>query len=153
MVRPLGNERVKCCECNLRLARYASRMCQRCHFRTLAEGTQTPRRNLKKQEWHKKARRYNRLVAKGMTQQEVAQLWGQSQGSLRGEVYKWRKGGIAVAPTGRDVARGSRKPVKLKPRSVNPHGGGKWGRTGCKCDPCVMRRRQTRQEYYRRTGN
>lgn len=138
-----------CKVCQVRLARYRTGACEACHFRTLAEGTQEQYGLTVEPTawatWREQAEEYNKLAREGFTQKDIAALWGMSAAKLAVLKYRMKKeAGIKVVSMARSKASTKTATAKVKPR--NTHGGGKWGVSGCKCEPCVTRRKASRKE-------
>lgn len=140
-----------CKVCNIRLTRYKTGACESCHFRTLAEGTQEkyglatePQAWAK---WREQAKEYNELARKGLFQKDIAALWGMDISRLRVLVYRMKaEAGIKVVSMARSKKDSYVGPATAKVRPRNTHGGGKWGVSGCECDPCVTVRKARRKE-------
>jgi hypothetical protein len=93
---------------------------------------------------------YNKLIKAGKTPIQIAKLWGYSTEGLASLMtYARRKGFKALLADKALRQFQEPKPIKIKRVTSNDHGGGRTGVAGCKCEPCVLRRRETRNESQR----
>lgn len=141
-----------CHVCNKRKARYKDGCCDPCHFLILAEGTQDQYGIATESEtmtaYREYAKRYNKLARQGMRQPEIAEAMGYTLAKIRNLVYRMRASGVKVAKLDKGFGSADGK-IEVIAKSVAPrndHGGGKWGVTGCKCDPCKAVVAVARQE-------
>jgi hypothetical protein len=142
-----------CIVCKQRKQRYVNKTCEPCNALVDAEGTHdlfgVSKKTVTQQRWEQQVKEYNHLIRTLHTQKQIADMWGLSLSSLRNLVYRWKsRGGLKVVPglgNGKRVPGAKpKKPTAEVNHVVNEHGGGKWGKKGCTCDPCTVVRRHAR---------
>ena len=94
------------------------------------------------EQWQRKAAAYNKLVAEGLMQRDIAALWHVDAKALSKDVHKWKLAGIAIIPSGRSYSEADKVPTTKVKTYQQPHGSGRWGIAGCLCDLCRERRAQ-----------
>ena len=152
----MGSKPYLCIVCERLKARWADKCCNRCHYLVQAEGTHAqygiPTETETQTRYRVKAKEYNRLIAKGCTQHEIAVMWGMDVVALRGLLSRAKRSGgqkVVSLARGKVDADGRRIVTSETVQKGNDHGGGKWGVTGCKCDPCEQKRGQSRRAQER----
>lgn len=143
-----------CVLCKIRKQRMANGLCDPCNALVKAEDSYKqlgiPKEPAWKTKLREKANRYNRLALKGMNQDQIAEIMGIRKTILRQMVYraKTKLNMEMVNLVNRRAALGAppAKTREIRERN-NEHGGGRWGKTNCKCGPCAAVRRETKNEY------
>jgi hypothetical protein len=156
--KPGSPQQPTCACCKQRKAYNSRKLCRSCLTITEAEGTRELYGEIqgtvamaRMKLWAKK---YNKLILEGLTQAEVAVKMGMKKGALRSKVVRYRAAGLKLAYS---LTRGAKrkplfdvplppKPPKTPGMPRNGHGTGKWGIKGCKCEPCILRNRQRRNQ-------
>lgn len=139
-----------CVKCQVRRRRKASGCCEPCEALRLAEGTGNDvalasQNELAAQRRKELVKRYNALARKGLSAAEIAAAMGWKTGTLSGYMHKAKSAyGLDVVNLRQAQSRLGRKPVIVREKR-NTHGGGKYGVSGCECDPCMKVRRDTRR--------
>lgn len=93
----------------------------------------------------------NKLIVKGLNYKEIAKKLHCSHQSIKNRVSLLGKAGH-VFETPRSRERYRRQPGEPKqPKAIrvnsNEHGGGKWGVTGCECELCLARFRESSAQW------
>ena len=151
--RPDGRKRHAdrlCKVCQRRRAKQRGcTVCDPCLRLVTAENTfdkyGIPRESIAMDRIRRRAAAYNAGIKAGKTQHQIAAELGYTVTGLRGLMTMARKKGIEVVKL--DNRTGS--PIPKQPGSgpgANGHGGGRFGVTGCLCEPCKMVRRKSRKE-------
>ena len=157
MPRIVEKESEPCVYCKKRLTRRASGMCEPCELLTKAEGTYEQFAHKTFNDIHAEARkknvsRYNRLVRKGFTYQQILEAFGWTYDQMTQYMSKARiRYNMQVLDIRKYTAERmavirAAQPPKPADRPRNAHGGGRWGIARCKCELCVARCKQTRKE-------
>ena len=143
-----------CIVCKINKQRWANGCCDRCHALVEAEKSHkrlgVPTESDKIRQLRADAKEYNKLVRAGMMQKEISEKWGWPQAKVASMVYRAKTSlGIPMmnVVTGRLSGIAKYKSGTDSRLRRNEHGGGKCGIRGCKCAPCVERRRLTRKLY------
>jgi hypothetical protein len=148
-----ADRKALCIVCEKRKQRFVNKTCETCNALVDAEGTHeqfgVPTKSATQLKWEEKCKEYNQLIRQRFLQREIAAMWGMSCTSLRNYVHRWKVSGkLKVVPAMGNSARvpekKPRQPTSQVRKIVNEHGGGKWGKAGCDCDPCADRRRHSR---------
>lgn len=137
-----------CVQCAWRKARYVDLRCEPCHFLAIAEKTQEKKVSPAAEALRKLVKDYHKLLRKGFNQTQIAQQWGMGRGRLAARLYKAKTSyGIKVLDgrTIRSAGVANVKPTVTVHANRSGHGEGLLGVKGCKCVPCVLRRRETRR--------
>ena len=140
-----------CVVCAKRKARRsAGPSCEPCHDRAMAEGTaaQLGVENPKNPARRERVRAYNALIRKGLTNSDIATLWGVKPSTLSSSIRKSAKQVKMKALSSRHVVCDSEPRPASQPgasgRKRNAHGEG-WGVHKCFCSPCNGARRHQRK--------
>lgn len=112
-----------CIKCGKRMTRHRSKMCIPCQG--LFPDEVPPSGFV---PFNVRLRSYMDLRAKGWTQPRIAAEWGMTVHSVKQFVARARERGVVI-PEGQLT-------------KITEHGGGKSGISGCKCEPCVLKRRE-----------
>jgi DNA-binding CsgD family transcriptional regulator len=141
-----------CKKCGRRKARQRSNtVCDPCLLLVTAENTfelyDIPREPIAVARMKQRAKAYNKLILAGKTMQEIADAWGYTKSGLASLMTGARAKGIDVVKIHNHTLDPLPKQASKDPRA-NGHGGGKYGVTGCGCEPCVTVRRKTRRDGY-----
>lgn len=145
-----------CVVCNTRKAWHlGNKACRACRTRTAVEGTRSqyglPETTKVTQRRVAYVKQYNSLVAQGLDQAQIVAAMGRSLQAVKNKNARLRKEGYKIDRS--QGRQGLRKlpsePVDRTGRSpsINEHGGGKHGITGCGCESCMAVRRHTRREW------
>jgi len=132
-----------CIVCNRNHQRYINGTCERCRTLVEAEGTHeqlgVPKYTKMRQRQIDMAAEYNKLIAKRMTQKQIAELWKMTDRQVSSHAYRWRRAGIKVAYAwGNQIELGDKPKMATKTmRKIAEHGVG-WGVTHCTCEPCKV---------------
>ena len=142
-----------CVHCKTRAMRGPSLLCGPCITLAKAEGTyeKLAQPNFYEKnaaQRRAKVKEYNALLGKGKSPADVAKLWDWKIKYLANYMLRAKKAGLEV--TNYDTIRfhqpqEPRTPLRTSVLS-NEHGGGRGGVRGCKCEPCLQRRRATWRE-------